>query len=113
TLRSPDFPHPRFPVSCLTGEGIADFRRHLKTVTSAELPDLTDRLVITSERHQTKLKNACRHFKNALQSLKKQLSPELTAFDLRQGLNEIDEITGRVYNEQILDRIFSRFCIGK
>lgn len=113
TLKSPDFPHPRFPVSCLTGEGIADFRRHLKTVTSAELPDLTDRLVITSERHQTKLKNACRHFKKALQSLKKQLSPELTAFDLRQGLNEIDEITGRVYNEQILDRIFSRFCIGK
>lgn len=112
-LKSIDFSVPSFPVSCLTREGMTDFRSYLKTVTSAEFPDLTDRLVITSERHQMKLKNACRHFKKALLSLKKQLSPELTAFDLRQGLNEIDEITGRVYNEQILDRIFSRFCIGK
>jgi len=113
SLKSIDFSVPSFPVSCLTGEGMTDFRRYLKTVTSAEFPDLTDRLVITSERHQVKLKNASRHFKKARLSLKKQLSPELTAFDLRQGLNEIDEITGRVYNEQVLDRIFSRFCIGK
>ncbi|MCP4669243.1 MAG: hypothetical protein GY849_23165, partial [Deltaproteobacteria bacterium] len=35
------------------------------------------------------------------------------AFELRQGIEALDEITGRVYNEEILGKIFSSFCIGK
>jgi tRNA modification GTPase len=40
-------------------------------------------------------------------------SPELIAFEVRQAINSIDEITGKVYTEQVLDEIFSKFCIGK
>jgi tRNA modification GTPase len=39
--------------------------------------------------------------------------PELTALELRGGLDELGEMTGAVYTDDLLDRIFSRFCIGK
>ncbi|MEA3485529.1 MAG: hypothetical protein U9R03_02355 [Candidatus Aerophobetes bacterium] len=35
------------------------------------------------------------------------------AFDLREGINKLGEITGEVAADEVLDRIFSRFCIGK
>jgi tRNA modification GTPase len=41
------------------------------------------------------------------------MSPEFTAFDLREALDNLDEITGRKINDEILDKIFSSFCIGK
>ena len=77
------------------------------------MPDLTDRLIVTSERHKKKLTGSLKYFKNARKGMEKEISPELIAFDLRQAVNEIDEITGRIYTEEILDNIFSRFCIGK
>jgi tRNA modification GTPase len=40
-------------------------------------------------------------------------SPELTAFDLRQAVIALEEITGRIYTEDILGEVFSRFCVGK
>ena len=40
-------------------------------------------------------------------------SPELTALDLRLAAGELAEITGRIYNEDILGQIFSKFYIGK
>jgi tRNA modification GTPase len=100
-------------ISCLTKRGLEHLRKELIRRINAGMPDLTDQLVVTSERHKRKLELALKYFKRARIGIGKTLSPELIAFEMRQGINEIDEITGRIYNEEILDRIFSRFCIGK
>jgi tRNA modification GTPase len=39
--------------------------------------------------------------------------PELLAAELRLALDQVGEMTGAVYTDDLLDRIFSRFCIGK
>jgi tRNA modification GTPase len=39
--------------------------------------------------------------------------PELLALELREALNEVGEMVGAVWTDDLLDRIFSRFCIGK
>ena len=39
--------------------------------------------------------------------------PELTALELRGALDELGEMVGTVYTDELLDRVFSRFCIGK
>jgi tRNA modification GTPase len=49
----------------------------------------------------------------AKEGLQGGLSPEYAAFDLRQAVESLDEITGRNLSEEILDQIFSNFCIGK
>lgn len=104
---------PIILLSCRTKAGFKSLRKKLADRINRNLPDLTDRLVVTSERHKKKLEKCLKSMRRVRRGLIDSVSPELIAFDLRQGINEIDEITGRVYNEEILDRIFSRFCIGK
>ncbi len=100
-------------LSCKNGNGFEDLRKKIKESIDVNMPDLTDRLIVTSERHKQKLGLALDSLKKAQKGLKKEISPELIAFDMRRAVNEIDEITGRIYNEEILENIFSRFCIGK
>ena len=64
---------------------------------------------ITQERYRVSLKNSLEFLENF--SLKKNI--ELAAEDLRMAAREIGKITGKVDIENILDVIFSRFCIGK
>ncbi len=100
-------------LSCKTKSGIGNLKKNLINSINKNMPDLTDRLVVTSERHKKKLTNSLKYLKNAQKGIQSEVSPELIAFELRQAVNEIDEITGRIYTEDILDNIFSRFCIGK
>ena len=100
-------------LSCKTKSGIGNLKKNLISSINKNMPDLTDRLIVTSERHKKKLAGSLKYLKNAQKGIQSEISPELIAFDLRQAVNEIDEITGRIYTEEILDNIFSRFCIGK
>lgn len=101
------------PISCLTGKGINSLKKKLLECINEKMPDLTSGVVVTSARHQQKLQAALKNLRRAKSKMKSGESPELTAFELRQAAGNIDEITGKVYTEDILQRIFSKFCIGK
>ena len=101
------------PISCLTGKGINQLKKKLLECINETMPDLTSGVVVTSARHQQNLQAALKNLRRAKSKMKSGESPEITAFELRQAAGAIDEITGKVYTEDILDRIFSRFCIGK
>ncbi|HUV31717.1 MAG TPA: tRNA uridine-5-carboxymethylaminomethyl(34) synthesis GTPase MnmE [Acidobacteriota bacterium] len=100
-------------LSCLTADGVDHLKAGLADRIDVIMPDLTSGLVVTSARHQRKLSRSLKNLKSARRKLAGNETPELTAFDLRQAISDLDEITGRVYTEQVLDSIFSRFCIGK
>lgn len=101
------------PVSCKTGRGIAGLKKAMAGLITDCMPDLTSGVVVTSARHKQKLSEALKSLKAARRNIKVRQTPELVAFDLRQAVQAIDEITGKIYNEEILGRIFSRFCVGK
>ena len=106
--------HPNIPlISCLTGEGIAELMTTLKKQIHGAMPDLTSGQVVTSARHHRKLLISIDCLDRAAGLVERGEPLELVAFDLRQAASAIDEITGRIYNEEILDTIFSKFCIGK
>ncbi|MDD4050323.1 MAG: tRNA uridine-5-carboxymethylaminomethyl(34) synthesis GTPase MnmE [candidate division Zixibacteria bacterium] len=96
-------------VSALTGRGLTELTGLI--AGKAGLADLTESLVVTSYRHKTKLDRALAHLKRIRRQ--KNLPVEMISFELRQAAGRIDEITGHIYTEEILDKIFSRFCIGK
>lgn len=100
-------------VSCLTGKGIKGLQQELIGLIAADMPDLTSGLVVTSKRHQQKLARAKKHLERAGRKIRLNESPELAALDLRLAGSELDEITGKIYNEEILAQIFSKFCVGK
>jgi tRNA modification GTPase len=100
-------------LSCKSHSGFENFKKKLSLYIDDLLPDQTDGLFVTSERHRKKLTDSLKNLRRVKRGIGENISLELIAFDLRQGINEIDEITGRIYNEEILDQIFARFCIGK
>ncbi len=75
--------------------------------------DSEDDVIITKERHKNALKNASKYLTTAEAGLDDAIPLDLIAVDLRTSLDHIGEVTGHINTEEILDLIFSDFCIGK
>ena len=70
-------------------------------------------ILISNVRHQTALKSAAFCLTEALRLMAEQTTWEFIAQDLKDAVNHLDSITGRNIDQDLLDRIFSEFCIGK
>ncbi len=69
--------------------------------------------VVTTERHKNCLERATNALQKAAMLLTKNEPLEIVSAELREALTSLEEIVGKTYNEDILRRIFSKFCIGK
>jgi len=69
--------------------------------------------VVTSLRHVDALSKALLSLEKARQSLDDRYPPDLVAVDVQDAIEHVGTLTGVVTNEEILDRVFSEFCIGK
>ncbi|MBQ9339009.1 MAG: tRNA uridine-5-carboxymethylaminomethyl(34) synthesis GTPase MnmE [Paludibacteraceae bacterium] len=82
--------------------------------SAAELQTgVQDGAVISSARHYDALLRAQQAIKKVKDGLSAQLSGEILSLDLHDCLNALGEITGEITNAEVLQNIFSRFCIGK
>lgn len=70
-------------------------------------------LVVTNHRHKQCLENVADAIGNASASLEQGMSGEFVSLDLRSAMSHLGEITGEITNDDILNNIFSKFCIGK
>lgn len=70
-------------------------------------------VAVTNARHKQALSAAQASLRHAERSAQAEMSPEFLAVDLRDALRHLGEITGETTTDDILDRIFSTFCIGK
>jgi len=103
-------PIPDAIISAKTGEGVDDLVHQLGELAKAAVPD-GDSVIPTSARQREHLGGALaalHHFR-----VGEVAEPELRAEDLRLAASELGRITGRVDPEDVLDRVFARFCIGK
>lgn len=72
-----------------------------------------DSAIVTNSRHLEALQKAKTSLDEVLDAINNNLSGELTALHIRYALNAVGEITGQVTNDDLLDNIFRKFCIGK
>lgn len=100
-------------ISCKTSAGLDELKNALREHISRHLPDQTDGVLVTSARHLGHLQTAAEALKRAEELSRGGEPPELIAFEINEAVRALDEITGRIYNEEVLEEIFSRFCIGK
>jgi tRNA modification GTPase len=104
---------PAVDVCCLTGQGIEPLKDAIKElVWSGEIKAGMLQAMINS-RHQDALNRARAATLRTLEALRENQSLELVALDLRIAVNAIGEIVGQTSTEDLLDLIFSQFCIGK
>jgi len=97
-------------VSAVTGHGIGELRSRLREWAGAAGPGARFTL---SRRQLALLRQARRSLDRAAESFRAERSPEFAALDARAALDALGGITGRRVDEEILDRIFTRFCVGK
>ncbi len=73
----------------------------------------TSSTIVANSRHYEALQGAFESLDQALHNLSSGISGDFVAMDIRHSLNYLGEITGEISSEDLLDSIFSRFCIGK
>ena len=104
---------PMSDVSCVTGKGLEALKDRIKEmVWSGQIKSEMLQVMINS-RHQDALKRARAATTMSMEGLKKDQELELVAMELRIAVNAIGEIVGKTSTEDLLDSIFSQFCIGK
>jgi len=101
------------PVSALTGEGIAELRSAIIGALAPRGRLEQEGGFITSLRHEQLLKESCEALVQARQAATLGIPHEMLLLDLYAALRPIDAITGATTADDILNRIFSTFCIGK
>jgi tRNA modification GTPase len=100
-------------ISAKTGFGIPALKENIYLRLTGEQAEQAAEIVITQLRHKTALEKTIGHLQQAQASLADAMSFEFIAFDLREALDSLGEIVGVTTSEDVLDRIFSTFCIGK
>ncbi len=99
-------------LSCLSGKGLAELAAAIESLF-LHTPEETDSFTAINTRHRYALGGALEALALAQASLRAGESPELTDVPLRDALDALGSITGRIDTEDILTRVFSTFCLGK
>jgi tRNA modification GTPase len=105
-----DFPALR--ISCVTGDGVLDLQREILARLRQQNLRPESPLAINT-RHRDCLRRTLESCDRAQTALGEELSAEYIAVDLDEALRTVGEVIGVVDVEQILDSVFSQFCIGK
>ena len=100
-------------VSCLTGTGIEQLKDAIKQCVWAGDIKAEMLQVMINSRHQDALQRARAATVRTAEALRENRSLELVAMDLRIAFNAVGEVVGKTTTEDLLDSIFSQFCIGK
>ncbi len=100
-------------ISAKFGDGIDELKNAIADKNATNKEEDAGAVMITNMRHKIALEKALANISRAKENILSGVSPEFPAFDLREALDNLDEITGKKINEEILDKIFSSFCIGK
>jgi tRNA modification GTPase len=104
---------PRLSVSALTGQGIEALEEAIVEMVLGGQVSAADTPLVSNPRHQASLGRALEHVQAAEEAQRSGVSPDLAAIDVREAVDALGEITGETASEDLLEAIFSKFCIGK
>lgn len=99
-------------ISALENQNIQDLKNELSSYVE-QLKASENNVVITNQRHFEALQKSLNAIHKVKEAISFEISTELLAYELRNALEHLGEISGEVTNDEILGNIFSKFCIGK
>lgn len=104
---------PRIETSAVTGAGIAALRAQILRHIGQDPTVAAESGLLTSVRHQGLVRESLSALERAENAVRDRIPHEMLALDLYNALRPLDEITGATTTDDILNLIFSTFCIGK
>ena len=100
-------------TSALNGDGMADLERAMVCHALGGRVHASDATLVCNPRHQACLQRAAGHLEQALAGIADGLPDDFVTIDLTAALNALGEISGETVSDELLETIFSHFCIGK
>ena len=82
-------------------------------ILEEEVEDSSEKLIITNIRHKSALDKTKTAIDNIFETIDTGMPMDLISVDLKEALDSLSEITGEISSEDILDHVFSNFCVGK
>ena len=109
----PSFVGRENSIAISAKNGNIDQLRQELVAFAAERCDMRNAVTISNTRHYEALVRAQEAIKRVLDGLQLQISGEFLSMDLQDCLTALGEITGQISSQEVLNNIFSKFCIGK
>lgn len=99
-------------ISAVENQNIQDLKNELSSYVE-QLKSEESNVIITNQRHFEALQKSLDAVHKVKEAITFRISTELLAYELRNALEHLGEISGEVTNDEVLGNIFSKFCIGK
>ena len=97
----------------LTTTGIKELKEMITTLFNLEKISTNDATYITNARHKALIEVALNYLNSALENIDNSYSVDMLEIDIRACWDTLGEIIGATYNDELLDELFSNFCLGK
>jgi tRNA modification GTPase len=100
-------------ISAKNGTGLKELEKRMTEMVITGGTGGSYDLMVTNSRHFSAIQKAAAELACAIDTLNSNSEPELIAYDVRSAMDLLGEITGEITNSEILEKIFSSFCVGK
>ena len=98
-------------ISAVTGEGIAALGERVRTIFGNNQPPTGE--ILTNERQANEVRRARDAIISALNAMETGFTSDIILTELEEGIDALSSISGKNFRENIIDNIFTRFCVGK
>lgn len=104
---------PILDISAKEGQGIKEFENIVKAMFIKGSVSFNDEVYITNVRHKAALTDACDSLYKVIESIENLLPEDFYSIDLMDAYEALGSITGETIGEDLINEIFSKFCMGK
>lgn len=104
---------PIVKMSAKLGDGIEDLYRNIIDIFNMGNIELDNSMVITNVRHKNQIKKAKNDVQQAIDTMSQKLPIDIIGIYIKEALIDLGTITGQNVSEDIINEIFSKFCLGK
>ncbi|WP_462424733.1 tRNA uridine-5-carboxymethylaminomethyl(34) synthesis GTPase MnmE [Fusobacterium ulcerans] len=101
-------------ISAIKNQGIDEMEEEIYNhIIEENVEDSSQKITITNIRHKSALEKTKQSIENIFETIENGLPMDLMAVDIKGALDSLSEVTGEISSEDLLDHVFSNFCVGK
>lgn len=104
---------PIIKISAKNNDGLDKLYSEIEKMLKLDKIGLENEIIITNERHKSKIRMAKEDLKKAIDSIEKNIPIDMSSIYVKKCLEDLGEITGKNVSEDIINEIFKNFCLGK
>lgn len=93
--------------------GLEEIENAIKRMFFSKEIELEDQVIVTNVRHKKILEETAKELENVLESINSKVPIDIISISITEAANKLGELTGEIVSEEVLNTIFSKFCIGK